>query len=374
MSDSACERRAIILRQEGGRVEHLWGYNDAVIVQPRGARPRGAVVFMHPSVNFLHHYALEPLAERGFAAVGANSRYPGNDSTLIMENVVLDLGAVVARLRAEGYERIALCGNSGGGSLACFYQSQAEQPSVTNPPALRHPDLTKANLPPVDGLIVLNAHPGRAQVYTDWLDPSVTDETDPFSVDPSLDMYNEQNGPPYSAEFQARYRQEQVERNRRITAWAQEQLERLKVENRPARDLAFFVHRTNADLRFLDLHIDPSDREVGSLQGEPKAANYAAPGLGRYCTLRSWLSQWGLDTTNGDGLVQIKRTTVPVQVIQGTADQGCFNSYAQAFYDAAPRERELVWIKGGSHYFHEQPRELNEAMDAMADWLRRHDF
>ena len=37
------------------------------------------------------------------------------------------------------------------------------------------------------------AHPGRAQVLTDWLDPSVTDETDMLAADPALDMYNAKN-------------------------------------------------------------------------------------------------------------------------------------------------------------------------------------
>jgi len=41
------------------------------------------------------------------------------------------LGAVINHCRDYlGYERVVLCGWSGGGSLAAFYQSQAESPSV----------------------------------------------------------------------------------------------------------------------------------------------------------------------------------------------------------------------------------------------------
>ena len=70
-----------------------------------------------------------------------------------------------------------------------------------------------------DAFIFLNAHPGRADVLTDWLDPSVIDEFDPTKRDSSLDMYNPVNGPPYSIEFQERYRKAQRQRNDRITAW-----------------------------------------------------------------------------------------------------------------------------------------------------------
>ena len=57
-------------------------------------------------------------------------------------------------------------------------------------------------------------------MLTAWLDPSVTDERDPLSADPALDPFNPVNGPPYSADFQRRYRAAQRMRNERITDWA----------------------------------------------------------------------------------------------------------------------------------------------------------
>ena len=81
---------------------------------------------------------------------------------------------------------------------------------------------------PGDLFVALAAHSGRPEVLTAWLDPSVTDERDPLSADPALDPFNPDNGPPYSAEFQRRYRAAQRARNERITDWALRELDALK--------------------------------------------------------------------------------------------------------------------------------------------------
>jgi hypothetical protein len=44
-----------------------------------------------------------------------------------------------------------------------------------------------------DAVIFSAAHPGRAQVLTEWLDPSVVDERDPIAADATLDMYDSQH-------------------------------------------------------------------------------------------------------------------------------------------------------------------------------------
>jgi len=144
-----------------------------------------AFVVIHPSSNFFGHYLLGPLERRGRAILALNTRFAGNDVTLTMERCIQDLGAGIAFLRAEGYRRIVLLGNSGGGSLAAFYQSQAERLTITDTPDGRPIELSKEDLPPVEGLAMCAAHPGRAQVLTDWLDPSVTDETDMLAADPA---------------------------------------------------------------------------------------------------------------------------------------------------------------------------------------------
>ncbi|WP_265443714.1 alpha/beta hydrolase [Flexivirga meconopsidis] len=328
------------------------------------------VIVTHPASNFMGHYLLEPLAARGVDAVGLTTRYLGNDSSLIMENCVLDIGAAVAFLRDRGYERVLLVGNSGGGGLAALYQSQAEHPTITATPAGDPVDLTAAHLPPVDGLISLMAHPGRALVYTDWLDPAILDEQDPTQRDPEFDLFDGSRTAPYDEDFLVRYRAAQVARNRRITAWVHDQLDELKRAEGPVKDLPFVIHGTAADPRFLDGTIDPSDRVPGTVWGTAEEANMMPATLGHYSSLRSWLSQWSIDESNCDGPRQLRHTSVPTLVMYGTADQVCFPSYARMMYDAVPHERKrLVPVEGGTHYLQGQDEQIAFVADQVVSWI-----
>src|SRR5690606_9465996 len=132
------------------------------------------------------------------------TRYVGNDSSLIMENCLLDMGTMVEHLYASGYERVVLIGNSGGASIVPYYQAQALRPTVTAP-ARGGPDLTTAGLRPADAVVLLNAHPSRARLSTEWLDPAITDELRPFERDPELDMFGPDRTIPFPAEFVTRY-------------------------------------------------------------------------------------------------------------------------------------------------------------------------
>jgi len=337
----------------------------------RAARSsRTAVAIVHPSSNFLGHYLLAPLAAAGVDAVGLNTRYVGNDAMLLMENCVLDIGAAVARLREE-YDRVVLMGNSGGGGLVAMYQSQAERPTITQTPAGDPPDLTAAALPPADALVVSMAHTGRAAVYTEWLDPAVVDEHDPWTRDPELDMYDQRHGPPYSAEFLTQYRAAQIARSRRIRDWVHGQLERLARSGGPVVDLPFVVHGTVADPRFLDLTIDPSDRSAGTLWGPGMAANMSPASLGHHTSLRSWLSQWSVDESNCDGPAHMARTSVPVLVMYGTADQVSFPAHARALHDAVPAGRgTIVALQGADHYFQLAPGMIPDVATRIVSWLR----
>lgn len=329
-----------------------------------------AVIVVHPASNFLGHYMLGSFADAGVDAIGLCTRYIGNDSSLLMENCVLDIGAAISYLRQDGYRKVVLIGNSGGGGLAALYQSQAEGPSITCTPAGDPPDLTKADLPPADGLVFLMAHPGRSVVFTEWLDPAITDESDPLRRDPSLDLFVAENGPPFDEAFLTRYREAQVARNRRITKWVHQQLDILEARGGGLRDLPFTVHGTVADPRMVDLTIDPSDREANTPWGHASVATYAPVSLGHQCSLRSWLSQWSLDESQGDGRAHAARVDAPVLVMYGSADEVCYPSHAQSLFDAVPHSRkELQRIDGATHYFVGRKDLVQEAAGQIVGWI-----
>jgi alpha-beta hydrolase superfamily lysophospholipase len=330
-----------------------------------------AVVVVHPSSNFLGHYALDAWARRGVDAIAMTTRYIGNDSALLLENCVLDVASVVGQLRQEGYERVVLVGNSGGGGLVALYQEQATAATITSSAGGAGPDLTRASLPPVDALVTLMAHPGRANLLCEMLDPAVLDENSPSERDPALDMFDPANTPPYDTEWLSRYRAAQLARNERITDAALKQIERIReLTDGRVNDIPMVVHATCADPRTVDLTIDPSDRAVGTLWGDAAVANYIPTTLGHFTSAQSWLSQWSLRTSNGNGPERLKGTDVPVHVIYGTADQACFPEHARQLYDGVPHDRrKLSEITGGKHYLNGQAELIEIMADVLVGWV-----
>jgi hypothetical protein len=337
---------------------------------PAGSHPKVAVVATHYEVDFSEHYLGDLLAARGFAFLGWNTRFRGNGAYFLLEHALVDIGAGVRWLRDEAkIDTIVLLGNSGGASLMSAYQSQAVEPNIEPARGLPLPDAA-LDLPAADLFVSLNAHPGRPEVLTAWMDPSVTDETDLLSADPSLDMFNEENGPPYAPDFIDRYRHAQQARNDRITSWASDEIERLR--NAGAWDHVFDVYRTWADLRFLDLSLDPSERTAGCYAGDPKRANYGPWGIGTMSTLRSWLSMWSLEESQCRAAPHLARVKTPALVVQSTADQGCYPSDATAIFGALGTDDKRLEMVPGDHYLVEPQGARATTADLVAEWLREH--
>jgi hypothetical protein len=328
--------------------------------------PKVAVIATHYEVDFSEHYLGDLMAQRGVGFLGWNTRYRGVGHYFTLEQALVDIGVGVTWLRTRGLDTVVLLGNSGGASLMGAYQSQAIAPNITATAGSSLP-VEVGSLPPADLFVSLNAHPGRPDVLTAWLDPAVTDETDPLSLDESLNMFDPAHGPPYSSDFVSRYRSGQERRNQAITDWCKSELERLRAAG--GWDRTFSVYRTWADLRFLDLTLDPSARSTGCYFGDPKIANYTPFGLAATNTLRSWLSMWSLSESHCRAEPHLARITQPGYVIQSTADQGCFPSDARIIFDALGSTDKTLDFIPGDHYLQSPDGARASTADMIAAWL-----
>lgn len=363
------ERTFVARTSPTGRVNGA-GFHpcQGVWYAPTGRRPRVGMIATHYSVDFSEHYLAERMARRGIGFLGWNTRYRNNEVAFLPEHALVDIGEGVRWLRQEaGIDTLVLLGNCGGGSLMAAYQSQATEPTLEPSPGLGLPPALEA-LIPGDLYVSLQAHPGRPEVLTHQIDPSVTDEGDPLSRDPSLDMFDVMHGPPYDAEFVERYRAAQVSRNERITSWAEAELERCTAAG--AFDRTFAVHRSWADPRFVDPSLDPSERAPGRcLAGDPGWANASPFGLASSCTLRTWLAVWSLRRSQCRGAPHLAKIMVPALVLQSDADVGVFPSDARAVADAlGAGDKELGWLPG-DHYLEHPEGARDEAADRIAAWL-----
>jgi alpha-beta hydrolase superfamily lysophospholipase len=338
-----------------------------------------AIVFSHPVGGGSFLPMVTALARAGHHVIYANTRFRGNDTALLMEKCVTDLGAVIAHAKENfGYRKIILGGWSGGGSLALFYQDQATGQRLTQTAAGDPYDLSKVDLPAAHGILLLAAHVSRAVTLTEWMDPSISDEADPFTRDPQLNIYDPDNPnqPAYAEAYVTHYRAAQLTRNRRITAWVKDTLAELRQNGRDNHERAFCVHGTMADLRWTDPTQDPSDRAPHSCYlGTPIVANDGPVGLARFTTLRSWLSQWSFDDSPANGLGNAAQVTIPALVINNTADLACTPSHAQRLFDAlGSSDKTHMNIKGADHYYIERRDLLSEAVAHVSDWLKSRDF
>ncbi len=344
---------------------------------PNGTPWKTAVILSHPRGDFSVHYACPLLAAAGYAVLGFGTRYMGNDTDCLHENCIIDVKTVHDEMKRRGAEAVVLLGNSGGGSLMA---------------------MATAELGIGDGWIGMAAHPGEGVFMLQVIDPSVADESDPFSTVPELDMYNPDNGwrpwpqpCSYDPAWLQRYRAAQVERVARIDAIAKASIaeaadagSRLRgidksvdtVAWREHRRRAVFtryltIYRTLADPAYLDLSIDADERPMGSLFAfpDPLDANYGRGGLARMMTARGWLSTWSGLSSHAKLADTMPQVTVPTILLHPTADTEIRVRQAKEIVDnAGAADSTYVELKGAPHYLEgHRPK----ALAIVADWMSK---
>ena len=220
------------------------------------------------------------------------------------------------------------------------------------------------------------AHLSRAETLTEWLDPSVMIESDPDRREPELDIYAREatHTPPFNAEFLERFRAAQIARNRRITTWVDQQLDRLANADDGAIERPFVVHRTMCDPRWIDPAVDPNQREPNRCYlGDPRAANSGPAGLARFTTLRSWLSQWSFDKSRARSADNAPAISVPALVIENGADDAVPASHPRKIFEllGSPNKR-FERIDGATHYYRGQPAHQAQAVSLLKQWMSEH--
>ena len=383
---AGCERIAYVVGfAENATYSDVYGGGGAVVgldchlIRPIDSPSDTLIVFMHPVGGGMYLPMVRELARAGHHVLWANSRYRGADYALIMEKVACDLGEAICDARDRlGYSNIVLAGWSGGGSLSMWYQALAESGQGIADTAAGDPyEVNAERLPAANAVMMLAAHVSRHRIFTEWLDPSIADEAHPEQRDPELNLYDpaNPNQPPYTAAFLATFSTAQIARNRRITAWVKSRLESIRASDAPWSEFAFTVHGTMADPRWLDPNIEPSDRKPGVCYlGDPKVVNDGPVGLARFCTLRSWLSQWSYDDARCDAIASGSSISVPVLVIGNTADDACTPSHTSRLFEAVTHEsKQLHMVEGATHYYTgpNGRAHLKEASGVIGDFISR---
>lgn len=329
-------------------------------------------VFTHPREHLVPHYLAAEFLREGVAVFSLAPRLTGNDIRLEHEIAVYDLAAAMSFLRARGFAKVIAIGNSGGGPLWALYNQQAllaPEARIAMTPGGRPTKLSGADLVPPDGLILVSSHLGQGRLLMAGLDPSVTDETDAFSIDPALDPFAAANGysedgAAYAPEFIAGFRAAQRQRVERIDATAREDIAERQAARRKAKDggdprdraraahsAIFPIWRTDADLRCWDLSLDPSERRRGSLWGaDPFVSNYGAIGFGRVCTPESWLSTWSGLSSNASMERCAPAIEQPTLMIEYSGDQSTFPSDNQALFEWIGTSRKTRALFSGDHH------------------------
>jgi dienelactone hydrolase len=349
---------------------------EGQLIVPDGVISDTLFVFMHPATTLNLMPFPIGVAVAGHHVMCCGSRYAKNDTPLIMEKVVVDLGEYIRHAKEQlGYKKVVLVGWSGGGSLTLFYQAEALNPTITETPAGDPIDMIKAKLIPADLVIFIAAHIGRAKILSEWIDPSVRNEIDPEDREIELDLYNlkNPNQPPYSSDYIRRYRIAQKARIVNITTEVDKMLTSLKIKNDGEVERPFIVHRTMADPRFLDTQLEPNGRKPNScFLGNPKTVNVGPVGIARFTTLRAWLSQWS-QRSNADGITCAKRIKTPLLLLENGADDATPPSHTQQIFEAsASSDKVMRQIKGANHYYKDQPEQLKEAVKIVTNWATDH--
>lgn len=246
----------------------------ALYAPDSGPAPHVAILIVHRTSNFMGYLGCTELSARGFLVLCMNPRSDNNEARVRWEDNALDVKSGMTFLRAQpGITKVILWGFSGGGPTTTFYQAVAENgPSYCQGQhKLVECGTGLGGLPPADGLILVDSHPGNAANALRRLNAAVTNDAAIVNehrgarIDPTLDPFDPKNGynpkgaSTYSESFRRRYFAAQANRMNRLIDLARAKRRDIEKGTPYPDDDAFLVVKGDgAELMLLDPSIHHS--------------------------------------------------------------------------------------------------------------------
>jgi len=353
-----------------------------------GTKTRVAVVNMHEDGNRLNDIACIELVKRGFYVLCMNGRSDNNEAMDYWNDLPLDVATGMKYLKETVKpSKILLYGGSGGAPLMTFYQNVAQNgPSVCQGANKLIPCSNElAGLPPADGIILRDAHPGTAVNTLRSINPALRRDDRPDQINAALDPFSSKNGfsangpSHYSREFQERYFKAQAARMNRLVDAALAKLHSIEAGKYYYKDDdAFVIHKSEAGrLSEMDLTIHPGTvkpqkllKNDGTIVTEivksvrvadsknPERAKSFYDGS-KFLTVRSFLgtrairAKHALDdidycSNNNSTPCHLQKITVPILIL-GMGGHYFLRDNEIHYEVSASSDKEYVIIDGASH-------------------------
>jgi hypothetical protein len=373
----------------------------AVLYEPLTPGPKAdiGVFVMHSSGDYLQFSACTELSARGYRVLCANNtnNKAGTENDLSIDRVLLDAKLGVAWLRKyPAVRKVVLLGHSGGGVLMSSYQAIAEGglKACQGPEKIVKCNNNLADLPPADGLMLIDSNYGMSAMTLFSIDPAVIDEGSGQTIDPKLDLYNPQNGfdpngAKYSAEFTRRFQTAVGKRENRLIRMALDRLQKINLgQGRFNDDEPFVIPGANyngfnnkffaQDTRFLSrtrkawplLHKDGAlTTEIVHTVRVPENTNSTTPSMERGAlktTVRKFLGTFAVrvgddfafDENSIRGVAWTSSYTTPAASVQNVKvpllTMGMTGHWeylaAEIIYEnASSADKSIAFVEGATH-------------------------
>lgn len=211
----------------------LDGVQHGILYEPvvKTEKSRIGIVMIHSDVDYSTLNICGEMAKRGYIVFGGQVSM----TDTVLDNKIRDVKRAVELLKSlPGVEKIVIMGHSGGATLMSAYQAVAENGAdiFKGDNMLLKSELSE-DVPPADGVMILDSNWGNGAMTLFSVDPAVTQEGNGQKLDPALDIFNPANGydpegSHYPREFVKAFCEAQKERSNRIIKKA---LDRLTVIN-----------------------------------------------------------------------------------------------------------------------------------------------